>query len=704
LKSDRQKEISPISVFAMVNLCFQKITWHPDKLNVDICRSKQKSEEQCQNYVSVIQRIGANSIEVCGTAAYGPSCRVYLHKEGSGYKPSVEESGIGKCPYDPNQNSTTIAINGKIYSASVIDSSGKYPVIYSPPTATSTTMRTQHGDSLWLNDPNFVSSFDYGDKVYFFFRESAVEYINCGKAVYSRVARVCKNDEGGSGMVLHETWTSFFKARLNCSIPGEFPFYFNEIQSTSNLGKGNYMSTNNSKNRTDMIYGIFHTPANSISSSAICAFRFSDIKKSFESTFKEQRHSSSAWLPVPDIDTPNPHPAKHCSNGSMPVIDQTLNFIKEHPLMDRAVPAYGGQPIFIKTNFEFRMTCIAVDWQVEASDGRSYDILFIGTDIGRVLKVVNVAVNAQIETRVIEDIELFPSDSPSRVIQSLLIFREGDDERLVATTRDDIKSIHLQRCHVHTTCRSCVALQDPYCSWSESSCQNTNTGKQHIFTGDITVCDSERNIIIDESEAVSVTPGTPSESSCICSSQNQADNSGQTGNVTPLSSSTTERRVTNDVDNNNIDDNTGSNHAHDNTPEDDNRIPVLVPDHGKQTAGLEVGAATSMTGACTAETLAIATVLSIVIALLVGFVLGYQASRYKHRNDTPYIQRKIEQRKSLNVNDSGFNYCEPTYSAPPEKQLNVVFNPLKQNGGKLPNGSAETKVQSQPHKVKKVYL
>jgi len=30
-------------------------------------------------------------------------------------------------------------------------------------------------------DPNFVSSFIYGDKAYLFFREMAVENINCGK-------------------------------------------------------------------------------------------------------------------------------------------------------------------------------------------------------------------------------------------------------------------------------------------------------------------------------------------------------------------------------------------------------------------------------------------------------------------------------------------------------------------------------------------
>ena len=40
---------------------------------------------------------------------------------------------------------------------------------------------------------------------------------------------MCKNDEGGK-YVLKQSWTSFFKARFNCSVPGEFPFYFDEIR------------------------------------------------------------------------------------------------------------------------------------------------------------------------------------------------------------------------------------------------------------------------------------------------------------------------------------------------------------------------------------------------------------------------------------------------------------------------------------------
>jgi hypothetical protein len=67
------------------------------------------------------------------------------------------------------------------------------------------------------------------------------------QSVYSRVARVCKNDPGGD-FLLEDTWTTFVKARLNCSIPGNYPFYFNELQST------HYSEDDG------VIYGVFNTP------------------------------------------------------------------------------------------------------------------------------------------------------------------------------------------------------------------------------------------------------------------------------------------------------------------------------------------------------------------------------------------------------------------------------------------------------------
>lgn len=99
--------------------------------------------------------------------------------------------------------------------------------------------------SKFISEPNFVSSYDIGNFFYFFFRENAMEY-DCGQIVYSRAARVCKNDIGGR-FLLEDTWTTFMKARLNCSRPGEIPFYYNELQSTFYLPE------------LDLVYGIFTT-------------------------------------------------------------------------------------------------------------------------------------------------------------------------------------------------------------------------------------------------------------------------------------------------------------------------------------------------------------------------------------------------------------------------------------------------------------
>lgn len=63
---------------------------------------------------------------------------------------------------------------------------------------------------------------------------SPANKIHCFQAVYSRVGRVCQHDKGGPH-AFSDRWTSFLKARLNCSVPGEYPFYFNEIREYKEL-------------------------------------------------------------------------------------------------------------------------------------------------------------------------------------------------------------------------------------------------------------------------------------------------------------------------------------------------------------------------------------------------------------------------------------------------------------------------------------
>ena len=50
------------------------------------------------------------------------------------------------------------------------------------------------------------------------------------QSIFSRVARVCKSDKGGGPKKYKSSWTTFLKSRLNCSLPGEYPFYFDHLR------------------------------------------------------------------------------------------------------------------------------------------------------------------------------------------------------------------------------------------------------------------------------------------------------------------------------------------------------------------------------------------------------------------------------------------------------------------------------------------
>ena len=81
--------------------------------NVANCVSKGKSEKfDCRNHVRVIQPIGdGERLYVCGTNAHNPRDQVvYANLTSLGrheYVPGIG-NGIAKCPFDPEDNSTTV--------------------------------------------------------------------------------------------------------------------------------------------------------------------------------------------------------------------------------------------------------------------------------------------------------------------------------------------------------------------------------------------------------------------------------------------------------------------------------------------------------------------------------------------------------------------------------------------------------------------
>lgn len=85
------------------------------------------------------------------------------------------------------------------------------------------------------------------------FRDTGLRPCLLRQVVVSRVARVCKNDVGGSPRVLEKQWTSFLKARLNCSVPGDYHFYFNVLQAVTGVV---------SLGGRPVVLAVFSTPSN----------------------------------------------------------------------------------------------------------------------------------------------------------------------------------------------------------------------------------------------------------------------------------------------------------------------------------------------------------------------------------------------------------------------------------------------------------
>lgn len=352
------------------------------------------------------------------------------------------------------------------------DFSGGDPLIYRE------TQRTEQYDLKQLNQPAFVSALEHNGYVFFFFREVAMEYMNCGKTIYSRVARVCKNDKGGPYKFI-DRWTSFLKTRLNCSVPGEYPFYFDEIreyiflslnywfhyfsiifaEATSKIIEGIY---NNKDKRQSIIYAVFTTPTNAIPGSAICAFKVDDIMEAFEGRFKTQKDSTSNWLPVPPEAVPEPRPGK-CVDDSRTLPSSSVNFIKTHTLMDQSANAMFGGPLLTRVNLKHRFTAITVDPQILSMNGNTYDVIFVGTDDGRVIKFVNVVSmndTEQVEPVVITETQALPHGMP---IKELTV--SSNTQTLIVVGTGHIVSIPLHHCSKIVRCRDCFNLQDPYCVW-----------------------------------------------------------------------------------------------------------------------------------------------------------------------------------------------------------------------------------------------
>uniref|UniRef100_A0A8C8AM22 Semaphorin 6B n=1 Tax=Otus sunia TaxID=257818 RepID=A0A8C8AM22_9STRI len=418
----------------------RKLTWRSNQHDISICRMKGKHEAECRNFVKVLLVRNESLLFVCGTNAFNPVCANYSMDTLEPIGDNI--SGMARCPYDPKHANVALFTGGMLFTATVTDFLAIDAVIYRS-LGDSPTLRTVKHDSKWFKEPYFVHAVEWRSHVYFFFREIAMEFNYLEKVVVSRVARVCKNDMGGSQRVLEKQWTSFLKARLNCSVPGDSHFYFNVIQAVTDILE---------LDGRPVVLAVFSTPANSIPGSAVCAFDMTQVAAVFEGRFREQKSPESIWTPVPEDMVPKPRPGCCASpgmryNSSSTFPDEILNFVKTHPLMDEAVPSLGNAP-----------------WILRTMTGRDQ-----GWGHAELCPVPRCGRDTEDERRLL-GLEL------DKAAGSLLL-----------AFPPCVARVPVARCQQHSGCmKNCLGSRDPYCGWTpEGSCIFLEPSPRVTFEQDI---------------------------------------------------------------------------------------------------------------------------------------------------------------------------------------------------------------------------
>uniref|UniRef100_A0A452SWP4 Semaphorin 3F n=1 Tax=Ursus americanus TaxID=9643 RepID=A0A452SWP4_URSAM len=475
------------------------IHWAASPQRIEECvLSGKDGNGECGNFVRLIQPWNRTHLYVCGTGAYNPMC-TYVNRgrraqatpwtqmqvvKGRGSRatdgtlrptptaprqdyifylePERLESGKGKCPYDPKLDTASALINEELYAGVYIDFMGTDAAIFRT-LGKQTAMRTDQYNSRWLNDPSFIhaelipdSAERNDDKLYFFFRERSAEAAQ-SPAVYARIGRICLNDDGGHCCLVNK-WSTFLKARLVCSVPGEdgIETHFDELQDVF------VQQTQDVRN--PVIYAVFTSSGSVFRGSAVCVYSMADIRMVFNGPFAHKEGPNYQWMPFSGK-MPYPRPGT-CPGGTFtPSMkstkdypDEVINFMRSHPLMYQAVYPLQRRPLVVRTGAPYRLTTVAVD-QVDAADGR-YEVLFLGTDRGTVQKVIVLPKDDQeMEELMLEEVEVFK------------VGMTHSPQQLYVASAVGVTHLSLHRCQAYgAACADCCLARDPYCAWDGQAC------------------------------------------------------------------------------------------------------------------------------------------------------------------------------------------------------------------------------------------
>ncbi|KAM7404411.1 hypothetical protein PAMP_011756 [Pampus punctatissimus] len=452
----------------------------------DITQNPRKLE--CANFLRVLQPFNQTHLYVCGTGAFNPRCAfiatgVFQQSEYQTLSYSQTECGKGKCPYDPFQKTASAVVDGELYAGITSDFMSRDSAFFRS-LGNRHVIRTEQYDSTWLQDAQFVrvaplSETDNpeDDKVYVFFTERAQEAEGAaGKVLYSRVARVCKKQlqslEGlrvpHSSSEVDTTWPCVFmcaKGRNYCFfMVKQLGFPSGENVQTPAHRKDSLLFTAvvvvvvvvGKDKKNPLIYGLFTISSDILNGSAVCVYRMEDVVRAFKGNFLHKEGPQYKWaeftgkVPYPRPGTcPSSTYGSYSSTREYP--DDVIFFSRTHPLLQENVLPLGERPLLVRVGVHYKFSKLLVD-RVEAIDG-TYDVLFIGTDSGLVLKAIHLPREH--------------GQSQEVTLEQLQVFRQW----LFVGSSEGVSQLALYQCELYgQACAECCLARDPYCTWDGHAC------------------------------------------------------------------------------------------------------------------------------------------------------------------------------------------------------------------------------------------
>ncbi|KAJ8344487.1 hypothetical protein SKAU_G00318160 [Synaphobranchus kaupii] len=429
-----------------------------ENLPLTVTGEQNCKEISCENIITVIQQF-QDSLFVCGTNGNTPQCWT-LHPQAGNQSTKVTESyeGTGISPHIYTQNSLSLTVEGDLYTAVPLNSDGS--LLQFRRKAGRRPSVSMH--DRWVTEPTFISTSwvrrkedKDQEKIYVFLREKNSDSSPDADPWISRVARVCKVDEGGSKRFFQNIWTSFLKARLVCGIPRE-SLYFNRLQDVYVQHADDW--------KDGRVYALFSSSWNS---TAVCIYSMAEIDHIFESsTFRGFGG-----------EIPDPRPGT-CVPNSKDLPVSTIRVLRDHPEMsDWIHPIHRQSPFYISAN---NYTKLAVD-RVTAANGVAHNVLLLATAHGRIHKILEDDSKPFIISETLLSNRTVP-------VQSMKL--NSKTRKLFVGFPEQIAQLDLQRCRDYNrSCEECVLARDPYCAWNELGCTPVSQGGiQNIPGGQTSVC------------------------------------------------------------------------------------------------------------------------------------------------------------------------------------------------------------------------